>query len=181
MQCYSTCTKYLMFSHDICAAAVVTFYFWAGFGSFLWCAGQFAVAFVFLAFSQFSSLHSFPSEVPGNPWSFPSISYIHQNTALCADTSLLTLKTQPVLQISPDVCFYYRSMVFYSILIPSTFLENCVDLAAQKTYCRWCKLSRWWMRTWSFLNSLSLDCNILCISTVCESSTGTVERSFPSL
>lgn len=56
-------------------------------------------------------------EIPGV---FPAIWYIHQNTALCADTSLLTLKTQPVLQISPDVCFYYCSgffRVFWSRLL----------------------------------------------------------------
>lgn len=121
MQCYSICTKYLMFSHHICAAAVVTFYFWAGCGSFLWCAGEFAIAVVFSAFSQFSSLHSFPSEVPGNPWSFSCyLIYSSKYSTVCRHITADIKNTTCVTDISRCVfllLLYGFFRVFWSRLL----------------------------------------------------------------
>lgn len=191
MQCYSTCTKYLMFSHHICAAAVVIFYFWAGCGSFLWCAGEFAVAVVFSAFSQFSSLHSFPSEVPGNPWSFSCyLIYSSKYSTVCRHITADIKNTSCVTDISRCVFLlllyglleYFDPVYFPWELYGSRCAENLLEMMRTLLLM---------MRTWSFLNcslkselfsgSLSFHRNILCVSTVCESSTEKVEISSPSL
>lgn len=137
MQCYSICTKYLMFSHHIRAAAVVTFYFWAGCGSFLWCAGEFAVAVVFSAFSQFSSLHSFPSEVPGNPWSFSCyLIYSSKYSTVCRHITADIKNTTCVTDISRCVFLlllyglleYFDPVYFPWELYGSRCAENLLEM-----------------------------------------------------